>query len=425
MSCRKNGRSSTWPRGAVPAYLLADLRRFVLVSTPIFCAFCGEGFPVILLSNLRRHLAARFGRPAGAPSQPGTAPQPLDAADAAEQVLPIETCQPTAASFAGAGGPALHAAANNPFHAWSTAPATLKMYRFRDVVLDRTHMVLLQHGRIIKETNYLQPEAALAALRVNPQTLIRPKITGAAATCFDHWDTNYYHWIAHSVPTLHAILQRQPEAATTLILPKLTPWQTETIALLGAADLPAMQTEPGEQYFFPVVEYYDIVAGRADFAISPLARAAYASMAANLPPPTRPHRKIYIERGANLNRNMPNEPALAARLRARGYETIMPERLSVAGQIALFQHASIVVAQLGAGLANIAFCQPGAIVYELLPSHHQNPCFLAMAMQGGLHYWGDVFETGVAASDHTSAWTADIDIDRVMQRLDELERFIK
>jgi capsular polysaccharide biosynthesis protein len=267
----------------------------------------------------------------------------------------------------------------------------------------------------------LQPPEAIAALRVDPATLIRPEIPHAAASCFDHWDTNYYHWMAHTIPALHAILQRQTAQPNTLILPELRPWQSETMSLIGAAGLPACHTEPGKQYFFPVLDYYDFVAGRADFAISPLSRAAYAKMAAIHQAPAKPHRKIYIDRGSNTNRRMPNEPALTAALRSRGYETIRPEAFSVAEQIAIFQAASIVVAQLGAGLANIAFCQPGAIVYELLPSHHQNPCFLAMAMQGGLQYWGDVFETGVAASDHTSAWTVDIDVTQVMRRLDELE----
>jgi hypothetical protein len=348
-----------------------------------------------------------------------TPPRQVSAASIAESTTIIETCAATPARFAGGPTARFHDSHKNPFQAWSTAPVTLRKYRFRDVVLDRTHMVLLHQGAVITETNYLQPQAAIAALRVNPETLIRPHIANTAATCFDHWDTNYYHWLAHSIPVLHAILQQS--TPTTLILPQLRPWQAETISLIGAADLPAFYTAPGQQYFFPELDYFDIIAGNADFAISPLSRAAYAKMAEIHPVPPKPHRKIYIDRGSNANRLMPNEAALTAALRTRGYETIRPEAFTVTEQIAIFQAAAIVVAQLGAGLANIAFCQPGAIVYELLPSHHQNPCFLAMAMQGGLQYWGDVFETGVTASDHTSAWTQDIDVAHLIRRLEELE----
>lgn len=358
---------------------------------------------------------------AAAPS----APRQVSAASVAETTTIIETCIATPSRFAGGTNIVLRDPHRNPFHGWSTAPVTLLQYRFCDVVLDRTHMVLLHQDSVISETNYLQPPDAIAALRVDPATLIRPNIHQAAVTCFDHWDTNYYHWMAHSIPVLHAIVKRPATHPTTLVLPNLRPWQSETINLIGAASLPAYHTEPGRQYFFPVLDYYDIIAGNADFAISQVSRAAYTRMAAIHPAPAKPNRKIYIDRGSNANRLMPNEPALTTALRARGYETITPEAFSVTEQIAIFQAASIVVAQLGAGLANIAFCQPGAIVYELLPSHHQNPCFLAMAMQGDLQYWGDVFETGVAASDHTSAWTMDIDIAHVMRRLDELENLAK
>ena len=82
----------------------------------------------------------------------------------------------------------------------------------------------------------------------------------------------------------------------------------------------------------------------------------------------------------------------------------------------------MVIGPHGAGLANIAFCQPGTIIYELIPGHYRNPCFLALALQGDLAYWADRFETGCAIGDYTSPWVADIDIDQVMRRIDELER---
>jgi capsular polysaccharide biosynthesis protein len=151
-----------------------------------------------------------------------------------------------------------------------------------------------------------------------------------------------------------------------------------------------------------------------------VSHAAHARMGAGAAAGDAAQRLIYIDRGGSANRRLPNEAALVERLRRRGFHTVRPETLRLDQQIALFKGAGMVVGQLGAGLANIAFCQPGTVIYELVPEHHRNPCFLAMSMQGDLQYWGDMFTTGVEGGNHTSGWRADIDIDHVMRRIDEL-----
>ena len=143
-------------------------------------------------------------------------------------------------------------------------------------------MVLLKHGQVIAETNYLQSDQSIAEARVRHGHLIRPKVTAVIAPCFDHWDTNYYHWLAHAVPTVHAIRQRHTVSDIALILPRLRPWQEQSLELLGASGMRRIETEPGGQYSLPEVEYYDYVAGRADFSISPLSRAAYARMSTRI-----------------------------------------------------------------------------------------------------------------------------------------------
>jgi len=351
-------------------------------------------------------------------------PNTVSICDVAEETVIIETCSQVNARFAGDPDRILRDRGMNPFLGWQTMPATLCVYRLRDVVLDQSLMVLLKDGRVIAETNYLQSEAAIAAAQVPASRLVRLDVGHTVATCFDHWHINYYHWMAHTVPTVDAIFQRHPTHDISLALPKLRPWQRKSLELLGASDLPSVATQRGRHYLIRDAEYYDFVAGRADFSVSPISQAAYTRMSEGVRIAAPPHKRIYIDRSRQTHRRMPNEPALIARLRKRGFHAVRPERLSLEKQIAVFRGAGIVVGQLGAGLANIAFCQPGTIVYELVPDHHPNPCFLAMALQGGLNYWADVFPTRVTRGDHTSAWAADIDIDLVMSRVDELEPLI-
>ena len=116
----------------------------------------------------------------------------------------------------------------------------------------------------------------MAAARVFTNCLVRLDVGHIVATCFDHWDVDDYHWIAHTVRTLQAILERHPTGDVRLLLPKLRPWQRRSLDLMGVSDLPSVITEPGVEYLLLSVEYYDYVAGRADFAVSALSQAAYA-----------------------------------------------------------------------------------------------------------------------------------------------------
>jgi capsular polysaccharide biosynthesis protein len=346
---------------------------------------------------------------------------PVSIADVAEATVTVETCAPRTARFPDG---VVRERAKNPFLGWETVPVALHMYRIRNVVLDRSLMVLLKDGAVIAETVYEQAPDAVAAVRVRPEHLVVADLGNAVAACCDHWDANYYHWVAHTLPALHAMLERHPRGDIGLLVPRLAPWQRLWLDLIGAGGLASVTTHLDAQYFLPEVEYYDFVGGRADFALSAVSRAAYARIGADVPAGDSPHRLIYIDRSGAANRRLRNEAGLAERLRRRGFHTVRPETLRVDQQIALFRGAGMVVGQVGAGLANIAFCRPGTVVYELVPDHHRNPCFVAMAMQGDLQYWADVFPTGVTDGDHTSAWRTDIDVDGVMRRIDELAALI-
>jgi hypothetical protein len=361
------------------------------------------------LPSWRRKVAAGGG---------AATPNTVSIFDVAEEVFELETCGAVAAVFPDA---IRHAGERNPFLNWSAPAATLRGYRLRDVVLDRSLMVLLKDGRVIAETNYLQSPANLAAVQVRPDSLVRPDFSGVVATCCDHWDANYYHWLAHTAPAVQAIRQRHPAGEIGLVVPQLSHWQETSLAMLGASSLPRFATELGAQYHFAEMEYYDYVAGRADYSVSALSRRAYAGMSAGIKPAAGSPRRLYIDRTGTTNRRIPNEADLIAALRGRGVHIVRPETLRLDEQVALFRGAGLVIGQMGAGLANIAFCAPGAVVYELLPEHHQNPCFLAMCLQGELCYWADVFPTGICGDSHTSNWLQDIDIAQVLRRLDELE----
>jgi len=160
-------------------------------------------------------------------------PNTVNMVDVAEEVAIIETCPSVTACFAGDPGGIRRARSMNPFLGWQTVPLTSRVYRVRD----RSLTILLKAGRAIAETNYLHSETVIVA-RVHPDRLVRLDSRDTVATCFDYWDTNYYHRMAHTAPTVHAILHRHSAGNIGLALPELRPWQRKSPELLGASNVP-------------------------------------------------------------------------------------------------------------------------------------------------------------------------------------------
>ncbi|EHH67499.1 glycosyltransferase family 61 protein [Gluconobacter morbifer] len=312
------------------------------------------------------------------------------------------------------------------FRDWRSTPLTLRQFVLENVVLDRSLMVFLKDGRPIVDTAYLQSPADVQALTVRPECLVAaPKKQPVMAACFDHWNLNYYHWLAHTVPTLFILHEKGFPGS--LILPSLTPWQEDTLRLSGFDPDNSVTTHHGQQYAFRKVIYTDYVRGAADFSVSTRSCRAYRALTARagVKRGTARTLKIFIARGNASNRLMANETELAFALKQEDFTIVQPETLNINAQIHLFSQARMVVGALGAGMANVVWCQPGTIVCELVPQHHQNPCILNLTIQMGLLYWGELIETGVDTSSHVSVGLRPFDIPLLVHRIRQLAAFIR
>ncbi|MEN3167897.1 glycosyltransferase family 61 protein [Gluconobacter sp. OJB] len=358
-----------------------------------------------IFSRLRRLLSP----PAG----------PSGLAEIARSVTMLETCPVKRVSAPGLSD--LPHPERNPFRGWESMPVTVQHYALRNIVLDQPLMTLLYAGRPIPETAYVQSPDAVRALTLRPADMINcTPFKGLTASCVDHWASNYYHWVAHTIPTLH-VLSLQDKAVRLVLPEHMHPWQFETLELFGLTSEAHIRLKQGHQYAFQTLDYITFVNGSADFAISDLSCAAYARLREAVGATAKPvGRRIYIERGASANRHVPNESELADSLEKLGFERVCPETLSLTEQIRLFSEAGMVMGMLGAGMANIAWCQPGTLVYELVPSHHINPCFAAMATQDGLRYWADVFQTGAAQENHTDNASIPLPLADILDRVRDL-----
>jgi hypothetical protein len=78
--------------------------------------------------------------------------------------------------------------------------------------------------------------------------------------------------------------------------------------------------------------------------------------------------RIYVSRSDARLRRVLNEDDLIPVLEARGFRRVVLAGLPIERQIALFRRAEAVVAPHGAGLAHIAWCQPGTKIVEFFPN---------------------------------------------------------
>jgi hypothetical protein len=102
--------------------------------------------------------------------------------------------------------------------------------------------------------------------------------------------------------------------------------------------------------------------------LSQILTPSCAMLAAAFSGPAESPRRLYVSRQHAASRKISNYAALHDRvLAAHGIVPVMLENMQIEQQVDLFAKADLVIAEHGAGLANVAFMRPGATLIELLP----------------------------------------------------------
>ena len=91
-------------------------------------------------------------------------------------------------------------------------------------------------------------------------------------------------------------------------------------------------------------------------------------------------------RGLRHGRTLSNRSELAEALAARGIVGIQPELLSIDEQIALYSGAELIVAEVGAALANAVFCSKDARIVEIICEGQMDPWSAHLCAMLGLDH---------------------------------------
>ena len=207
---------------------------------------------------------------------------------------------------------------------------------------------------------------------------------------------NYYHWLFDCLPRLHLIELQTPLNALSedikFFIPEDTlPFQRETLDLMG---IPAESCISSKDITYLkakelITVSHPNLAPVSDWIVTFLRNRLLPFSSQREFNPF-----VYISRNdSSNNRRLLNENDFFYSLSSLGFSFYELSKLKVVDQIALFAHARIIISVHGAGLANLAFCSEGAIVYELFSEKYQPDMYQKIACISNLTYYKVVCES--------------------------------
>jgi hypothetical protein len=282
--------------------------------------------------------------------------------------------------------------------------ARVRNYRLSDVLLDSNTGLLVKDEQAIPETAYFMPP--------DPETRTRNAVALddsadlIIASNAKHRD--YLHWMTQCLPAIDWSLRQKRSRGVRLLLPKLAPWQEETLRILGCGDAPRFTLKPDTFYYLPHAEYSEYLNGSATFHVC-LTIADTARRILERLPRDRPHGSdpvLFVPGSDPGYWPLANQEEIADLLRQRGVCIVGPE-LMFSERIDLFRDAQVVIGPSGPGLADIVFCGPGTLLWEWMPAENRNVCFNRLAQAGEMDYWGEIIESDTQPAD-PQKWVGDI-----------------
>lgn len=197
---------------------------------------------------------------------------------------------------------------------------------------------------------------------------------------------NYFHWMFDVLPRLAMLHWSGIPYSSIIMNPNpYGPFVEQTWSMLGIEESMVIRTNP-EAYIQAdrlLVPSLMMNSHYPEWATHTLRNLLLPHKASGLHTPDR----IYISRNKASSRRVVNEEEVIHSLEAFGIVPIYLEDWTVAQQIQLFASAKIIVGPHGAGLANLAFCQPGSQVIEIFHAQHIVPTYWMISNHMALDYY--------------------------------------
>lgn len=176
----------------------------------------------------------------------------------------------------------------------------------------------------------------------------------------------FYHWFAEWLPSL--FWSFAPEAPRLpYLLPEDAPASHRDTIALAAGRQPDLRAVGDALHVRRLYVAGRSLAGFAHWAAYAGGFRRMAEAARRAEPDLAGVERLYISRRDADRRPLVNEAELEEALVRHGFQPVCFSGISAAGQIALVQNASVVVAPHGAGLVHLLGDRSGLSVYEMMP----------------------------------------------------------
>ncbi|GFO66110.1 glycosyltransferase family 61 protein [Geomonas paludis] len=208
----------------------------------------------------------------------------------------------------------------------------------------------------------------------------------------------YYHWLLEVLPNVLFAVATFPDLK--IVLPENPPRYVMDglAAALGrdAQDDFLFASGPIRVQRLVVPQYHTQPEFTPPQVLELLRSAVKAKVVPQVPssagrPPSGA--RIYVSRQKS-RRRLAGEAELEARLREMGFAVLHCEELSFAEQVRAFHRAEVVVGCHGAGLSNLAWCEPPCRVVEIFPRNYILDCFAWLSFSHGFDYRYVICSTG-------------------------------
>ena len=221
-------------------------------------------------------------------------------------------------------------------------------------------------------------------------------------------DSNYGHWLLEICPRVREFQEHYPENDWMVAISpgpaNLMNIMVECLANAGVSPDRIMRFE-GSPTRFRRLAF--ITSNSIHSHTHDPGAVAFMRRILKVPAANKGFKRLFVAREQGIRRHLLNEEAVAAALHEAGFETVYPERLSLAEQVATFSKASVVVGVCGAALTNLMFAPRDCKTLCLQPNHGHEFFFWDIANILGQPFsflFGD-------ASDPVKAGHSDFSVD--------------
>ncbi|MEB3340128.1 glycosyltransferase family 61 protein [Okeania sp.] len=196
---------------------------------------------------------------------------------------------------------------------------------------------------------------------------------------------NYFHWMIDCVSRIKAL--GNLEELDYIIFPKInSKYGQKVISALGINEAQVLIAEPGMMLS---AERLSIPSERrtgnhqvSQWMVEFLRNSFLAKIEKN----SEEEKRIYISRKSRGLRAIENAAEVELILKKYGFITYEFEKIAFDSQVKLMPNASFVLAPHGAGLTNLAFCNPKTKVLEIFAPCYISSLFYQIAKHVGCEY---------------------------------------